>query len=180
MSSSDRPSVDLARRRALRIGALAPALLLGGCLRPLYAPIGDGGPELIDAMAAVDVPLIEGRVGQQVRNRLLFGLTGGSGALPAQFVLHVNVASSLTQPVVETYSGRPNIETVVLTGGFRLTPIGAPAPVFAGEVIARKSYDRTLQRFAAIRAARDAENRAAEFFADQIKTRVAAFLSQTR
>jgi LPS-assembly lipoprotein len=40
------------------------------------------------------------------------------------------------------------------------------------------SYDRTSQRFANIRAARDAEIRDAKVLADQIKTRLAVALAR--
>jgi LPS-assembly lipoprotein len=39
------------------------------------------------------------------------------------------------------------------------------------------SYDRFPQRFASVRAARDAEIRVAKLLADQIRTRVAAHLA---
>ncbi len=47
---------------------------------------------------------------------------------------------------------------------------------FAEAVPAMASYDRDAQRFANIRAARDAEIRAAKTLADQIRTRLAVAL----
>jgi len=44
-------------------------------------------------------------------------------------------------------------------------------------VYTRTSYHRGLQRFAAVRAGRAAENAAATVLADQLKTRLAIFLS---
>jgi hypothetical protein len=64
--------------------------------------------------------------------------------------------------------------TLVVDATFTLTPIDGGETIVAGTAFASASYDRTQQRYAAIRAARDAEIRIARTLAEQIKTRIAA------
>lgn len=175
MSSSERSF-----RLVAPVFVVAAALLLGGCFRPMYATtsVAPGAPPLTETLAAVSVGKIEGRVGQQVRNALEFGLTGGSGAAPPRYRLEMAVISSRTTAIVDVENDEPRIDTVTLTGTFSLFPVDSKTPVLRGTNYARKSFDRGLQRFAALRAARDAENGAARVLADQIKTRVAMFLAE--
>ena len=53
-------------------------------------------------------------------------------------------------------------------------------PLTRGTAFVFKSYDRTSERFANIRAARDAEIRDAKRLSDQIRIRLAAFLADFR
>lgn len=172
MSSSDR----LSRRAALLALAVVPALMLGGCFRPMYASAPDG-TSLTQGLAAVDVTPIEGRIGQQVRNALQYGLTGGSGAAPPRYRLDVKLDLSNATSIVESNSDEPLINTVILAGTFTLVDLGTNTILAAGKNYARKSYDRTQERFGAVRAARDAENAIAVLLAEQIRNRVAIALS---
>jgi LPS-assembly lipoprotein len=176
MSWSDR-SVRLAR---LTVAGLL-SLALTGCFRPMYASTAPGTPRLSDVMASVAIEPVKGRVAQQVRNNLDFGLTGGSGSAPPRYTLNLDVNSTVSTSIVDARTNEPQVDTVMLLADFTLTPVGGPqpaVPVLVGKNYARKSYDRTLQRFAALRAARDAENSAAKVLADEIKTRVAIYLSE--
>ena len=58
-----------------------------------------------------------------------------------------------------------------------MTDIATNKPVVNGQAFARVSYDipGTEQRFARVRALRDAENRAASVIAEQIKSRLASY-----
>ena len=47
--------------------------------------------------------------------------------------------------------------------------------VLTEQALARVSIDRSQQRFANVRAVRDAENRAAKVVAEQIRSRLASF-----
>ena len=144
----------------------------------MYATVSPTGVPLATTVASVTIPPVQGRVAQQVRNNLDFGLTGGAERPAPRYVLDlVSVISSRKTSIVQARTNEPEIDTITVTANFTLTPIGAQFPVLSGKNIATKSYDRSLQRFAALRAARDAENSAAEVVADQIRVRVAAFLA---
>jgi len=174
MSSSDRRT-----RRALLLAlGLAPTLMLGGCFRPMYATPSDGGPALNERLSAIAVEAATERVEQQVRNALTFGLTGGGAPAQPKYLLHMSVTSSATSGIVDSRANTPEIDTVVVTCSYGLTAIGDPQVLLlSGKAYGRKSYDRGLQRFAALRAQRDAENDAAVLVADQLKTRLAIFLA---
>jgi LPS-assembly lipoprotein len=173
MSSPDRMP-----RRALRAFALVGTLILGGCFRPMYATVSPSGVPLQTTLASVSMGSVTGRVAQQVRNNLDFGLTGGGDRPKVRYVLDLSVTSSRTTSIVEARTNEPEVDTVTVTADFTLTPIGSETPVFTGKNVATKSFDRTLQRFAALRAARDAEDSASRIVADQIRTRVAAWLAE--
>ncbi len=170
-------SPDRFRRAALALAVLAPVSVLGGCFRPEYAADTPGVPGVGDALKAVQIDTIDGRVGQQVRNNLSFAFTGGGEALPARYVLHATVKSSTTDVIVDVPTNLPEVDTVAVVAEFTLTPVGSDKPVLDGKNFARKSFDRSLQRFAAVRAQRDAENLAAATLADEIKTRVAGYFA---
>jgi LPS-assembly lipoprotein len=184
MSSHDRherrvaPSPVAPRRAVLLALALGPALLAGGCFRPMYASVSPGAPALTETLASIEVTPIRGRVGQQVRNNLQFGFTGGGGAAVPQYRLDVVVEWSRASSIVDVDSDAPQIDTVLLTASYALFQTGNPAPLLSGRLNSSKSFDRTLQRFAALRAARDAENSAAKVLAEQIRNRIAIFLSE--
>ena len=60
---------------------------------------------------------------------------------------------------------------------FRLVDQASGEEVFKGNAFADASFDRSNQRFANVRAERDAENRAAAVITADIRTRIAAFLA---
>ena len=72
------------------------------------------------------------------------------------------------------------IRTLIIEDDFRVAEINAayvakdPDFEVIGVAFTAATYDRSSQRFANIRAARDAEIRDAKALADQIRTRVAA------
>ncbi|HKA64672.1 MAG TPA: hypothetical protein VKD00_02965, partial [Methyloceanibacter sp.] len=64
---------------------MTAALALAGCgFQPLYGTTA-GGSRLGAVMAGVDVTPIPGRVGQRLRNELIFENTGGGAAAPATY-----------------------------------------------------------------------------------------------
>src|SRR3989337_3733984 len=59
------------------------ALALAGCgFQPLYGGTTAGGAKLAEVMAAVETTPIPGRVGQKLRNELIFTNTGGGRTRP--------------------------------------------------------------------------------------------------
>jgi LPS-assembly lipoprotein len=164
-------------KAAALLVALAPTLVLGGCFRPMYASVGPTGQALDTRLASVMINPVSGRVPQQVRNNLDFDITGGSARPDIRYTLNLSVSTSRYSSIVDVQTDQPQVDTVIVTADFSLTPVGGKAPVLSGHNFASKSFDRTLQRFVALRAARDAENSASEVVADQIRTRVAAYLA---
>jgi len=173
------------------IGILATAGMLGGCFQPLYGEHSlaatattPGGGSVATAMAGVDVAQIDApagspqaRVAVELRNQLLFNLTGG-GATPApQYRLAVRIQPARTSVIVDINSGRPDVEDYSLNATYTLTDIKTGRVLFTSSAIGRVSYDipGEAQRFARARGLRDSENRAAKEIADAIRTRLASY-----
>ena len=173
------------RRMTRMLAVLALAGMTAGCFQPLYGEKTlAGGPGIVDKLNGVDVPPIDApngtrlaRVGVEVRNGLLFGLTGGGPAAPPSYKLVVKLTSSQTQVIVDINTARPDIQNYGIDATYTLTDLRTGKPVVNGYTFARVSYDipGQQQRFAGDRGLRDAENRAAKTIADNIRSRLASY-----
>jgi LPS-assembly lipoprotein len=171
MSWPDRSS----RPRLAAIGLLA--LALGGCFQPMYgeSPIL-GRASLRDALRDVEIAAIDGRVGQELRNDIIFALTGGDGnPAGAPYRLNLTVSTGNLNPIVDSNTRIPLIDIVTLNVTYRLFDVAANKTVLSDSALARVTVDRSMQRFARVRAVRDAENRAAKTVAEQIRSRLASY-----
>jgi len=156
--------------------ALVGVVTLGGCgWQPLYG-VTAGGSQLEDVMRTVDISTIPGRVGQQVRNELIFDTTGGGEASVPRYRLDIAVRESVMNTLVET-TGDPKGQIYQLYTQFKLVRLQDNEVVLKGNSNARAAYDKADSVFADIRAKRDAENRAARTIAEAIRTRMAAYFS---
>lgn len=187
MSSDDSgwPQASLSRRRLLQglslILAAAPALSACGdaAIRPLYGPSG-AGARVSDKMKQVDVAPIPGRVGQRIRNEIIFQNTGGGNPLPPTHRLEVVLRESLVSTLVKaTGEAEGQIYTVEAT--FRLIDIRTRDKqnvVFQGASHGRAGFERFESIYSNVRAREDAENRVAQTIAEDLKTRLAIYLSR--
>jgi LPS-assembly lipoprotein len=173
-------------KRLTRLAAvLALAGLTAGCFQPLY---GDktvvGGAGIGDRLSSVDVAPIKvpngtrlSRIGVEVRNGLLFGLTGGGPAAATNYRLDITLSSSLASIIVDVTTGRPDVQNYGIDATYTLTDITNKKTVINGRTFSRVSYNipGQQQRFAGDRGLRDAENRAAQVIADSIRSRLASY-----
>jgi LPS-assembly lipoprotein len=171
---------------ALRLAIIgAAAATMAGCFQPMY---GDAKltltPSVAANMAAVDVTQIAApngtplsRIAVDVRNRLLFGLTGGSAAAPPVYRLNIVINGSSESLIVDINSGRPDTQDYALNASYTLTEVKTGRPVLHAQTFARVSYDSPgqAQRFARDRGLRDAEDRASQQIADNVRARLASF-----
>jgi LPS-assembly lipoprotein len=174
MSSLDRVSLRLTFVAVL-------ALALAGCFRPLYGPTASG--ERIDAvMAAIEVEPIASaaaheRLTHYLRSELVFDLNGSGTQAQKRYKLSLAYAQRLQSPIVDTSTGRAQSANVIGEATYTLTTWDGERTLTSGKVTGFVTYDRNSQRFATIRASRDADIRLAEMLAEQIKTRIAAALA---
>src|SRR5215468_12315238 len=100
----------MAHGRIMRAAAaLAIAALAGGCFQPLYGEQSPtGGSILRDQLSAVDVLQIgapkgtdEARIAVEVRNTLLYDLTGGGYAAPPTHRLKIAISSTRASIIVD-------------------------------------------------------------------------------
>ena len=176
------------RRRAARafvrvLGAGLLALSLAGCesgsgFRPLYGTLGSSGEGVATKMAKIDIAPIPGRNGQRIRNELIFQTTGGGEALPPEYRLEVAIRETSTTTLVNT-SGNSAGQIWQIEAKFQLVRISDKKVVLEGNSQARATYERFSAIFANVRANDDAGDRASKTIATDLKSRLAAFLSQT-
>jgi LPS-assembly lipoprotein len=155
------------------IMAFAAVLFLSACtVQPVYGPT-PGGAAVSQTLRSITIEPVDTRVGQVVRNRLLFYLTGGGVPADPHYRMNLRVTSSET-PLGITREGSAPVYSVTVTTSYTLYKIGSDEIVLRETARGTASYDRYSQNFANIRALRDAENRAAEVAASEIRLRVAA------
>ena len=177
----DKPRASVARL----VAALAIAALAAGCLQPLYGEHSvTGGPVLRDYLSAVEVLQIEApkgtdeaRLAVEIRNALLFDLTGGADAAPPTHRLKIAISSTRASIIVDTLTSRPDVENYGINATYTMTEIATGKIVVTGQTFARVSFDipGQQQRFARIRGLRDAESRAAKVIAESIRSRLASY-----
>jgi LPS-assembly lipoprotein len=167
------------------VTCIASATVAGCGFHPLYGNMNfAGSPGAATALATVDVNQIAApngtplsRMAFEVRNRLLFNLTGGAAAAPPAYRLNITLTSSTESLIVDINSGRPDTQNYDLSASYTLTEIKSGKPVLNSRTFAQVSYDipGQAQRFARDRGERDAEDRAAQLVADNIRARLSSF-----
>ncbi|HEX5506881.1 MAG TPA: LPS assembly lipoprotein LptE [Pseudolabrys sp.] len=173
-------------RRVIRLLAVvALAGLTAGCFEPLYGTRSSvGGEGVGPKLAAVNVAPIDtpngtrlARLGVDVRNDLIFGLTGGSGGAAPTHRLDIRLAARQLQVIVDVNTARPDVQNYGIDATYTLTDLSTGKKVVEGQTFSRVSYDipGQQQRFAGARGLRDAEDRAAQVIADNIRTRLASY-----
>jgi LPS-assembly lipoprotein len=176
--------------------AMALALLTGGCFTPLYGEAAH--PGLVEDMRAIEVAPVNphgksgkpsaigidyaldrtDRVGHYLRNDLIFALNGTGTTPPPKYRLNVTTTESTLTPTVQSQLSAADAATVTITAKYDLTPLDGGAPILSGQAVSSAVYDITAQRYANLRAARDAELRLAKSLADEMELRIAAGLAK--
>lgn len=168
--------------RAGVASVLVTALLLTGCgegstgFRPMYGTSAIGGSNVSEKLAAVEIAPVPGRVGQRLRNEMLFQTTGGAGPAVPAYRLEVAIKESITSTLVKI-SGDASGSVYNLDADFRLIRIADKQVVLQGKSAGRAGFERFQSIFSNVRARQDAENRVANTVAQDLKTRLAAYLS---
>jgi LPS-assembly lipoprotein len=171
--------INAVRRSAGKLAAIAimVAPLLGACgFQPLYGT-GPSGVQLDDVMRSVSISPIPGRVGQRIRNELIFSTTGGGYADTAQYRLEIAIRESV-KDVFVAQTGESEGRAYRLIASFKLIRLKDDTKLISGQSVGRAAYDNLDSTFADVRARRDAENRAAKSVAQDIQTRIATALSR--
>jgi LPS-assembly lipoprotein len=157
------------------VPALALIVGLAAC-QPLYAPglLGrDGGSRLDD----VEITAISGRFGHFLRVDLQFAFGGGTLPASPKFRLDVSAAPQTRVAVVNRFLTTADSASLLVIATYTLVRLSDGVAITTGSVSGSASFDRTEQRYGTLRAAQDAEERAAQLISEQIRTRVAAALA---
>jgi LPS-assembly lipoprotein len=196
MSSSDTVVSTYRTLRRVAAGfAVASLMAVSACtVQPLYggatASTGPGQPSARVASIAVKEvarPAVSARddasrPAQEVRNHLIFGFNGGAGQ-PAspRYLMELEVSKITTETAAIQRDRDDNEATagvVKLTGLYRLVDPVSTEVVATGSRSVTAAYDLPVQLFAATRALRDAENRAARELAAFLQLAVMQDLSR--
>ena len=184
MSSSrgNKPQVVTTRRALLRglalTFAVAPVLAAcgDGAFRPLYGPAA-GVERLEEVLAKVDIAPIPSRVGQKIRNELIFHNTGGGEAAKPAYRLEIAIREGLNSTLV-TSTGEAFSQVYNVDAAYQLISLKDKAVVLKGTSHARAAFERYQSIYANVRAREDAEGRVARTIAEELKVRLNAHLSR--
>ena len=153
--------------------------VLGACesggFRPLYAT-GPSGSAVNQKLARVDVATIPSRVGQRVRNDLIFENNGGALPEAPDYRLDIAIRESVLSTLVRS-DGEASSQIYSLDAKFKLIRLADKKVILEGASYGRAGFDRFTSIYSNVRAKDDAENRAAKTVSTDIKGRLAAFLA---
>ncbi len=181
MSWSDHTSTPsprvLLRAAALGLGLLTLAGCADGGIRPLYGRVGGGAT--VEALRHVDVAST-GRIGQIIANELNFAFYGGAGEAtkPVRWRLDVVPNSTEVAVGVDRSQNLPQAYIEQISATYVLTEISTGRTMTSGTSFANAAYDYSSQRFADVRAQRDAANRAATVVAADIRNKISVYFSE--
>ena len=166
---------------AFRLGAVVPALLflLSACgFQPLYAERGPEEPGVSQELASIRVLPISNRSGQQLYNMLVDRLTPYGRPGDPEYLLTVRLATKTERLAFRTdeTATRANLN---LRARYQLRRASDGAVVFSGMSRSTSSYDILENPFATTVSEDDAFDRAARELSEEIRTRLAVFLSST-
>ncbi len=165
------------------VGTLLGASLLGGCsdssgFRPMYAST-PSNPKLQEKLSSVEIAPIGGKTGQRLRNEMLFQNTGGGVPAEPVYRLTILVTESVGATLVNT-TGNSASSVYNLDSKFTLIDIKTKKVLLEGTSHARATFDRNQSIYSNVRASDDAANRTAKTMAEEMKGRIAAFLSSDK
>ncbi len=154
--------------------ALSLAVASGCTVRPLMATpdITSSGYASVPALSSITIAPVDTRYGQEVRNHLIFLLNGGAGQpAGARYTLDLSVrrSSSAAARVQVRTDNEPTSSLMTMTADYKVTDSSTGSVVATGRRQISSAYDVPRQEFAALRAERDAENRAARELAEQLR-----------
>ena len=163
--------------RLSRFGLVCALILpVMGCFKPMYG--GVEGAALQNELQAIAIDPIPDRTGHYLANELRFLLNGTGSEVRPKYRLQITLRERVQASLVDSTSQRASAGSIIIDADYRLISVQSGKPVTRGVAFTFASYDRSSQRFANIRAARDAEIRDARTLAEQIKTRLAADLAR--
>ncbi|MEQ1647350.1 MAG: hypothetical protein ABL898_02090 [Hyphomicrobiaceae bacterium] len=171
------------RNPALRYSLIAAmCLALSGCgnggLQPVYGVNAATGERTSDKLRTVEFAPIPGRVGQRIRNELVFDRNSAGGTSTNSSRLDVTITESVLTTLVNT-RGDSSGQVYQLEARYKLIDLATKKPVFEGRSLGRAAFDRFETGYANIRARDDAENRVARTVADDIRLRIAAHFASS-
>ncbi len=142
----------------------------------MYGGAAVGGAGASEKLAQVDISTIPGRVGQQIRNEFIYQASGGGARPEPVYRLEIAVRESLTSTFIDE-TGDARAQIYNLDASFKLIRIADSQVVLEGVSYSRAAFDRFNSIYSNVRARQEAETRAAKTVAEDLRTRISAFVS---
>jgi len=161
--------------RLIRSGlVIILSLILAGCMRPLYGSVN--GETVKATLSSIEVNPIADVAGHYLREELLFNLNDDSvpEEKPSNYNLSVTLAESNQSVAIDSTGNGADAAFVSIRARYTLTDMSGKT-LHQGTSVASGSVDRLSQRFAAVRAFREAKIRIVKSLAGQIETDLAAY-----
>jgi LPS-assembly lipoprotein len=168
---------------AVALVAAGLAAASGCTVQPLYYAAPATGPitsSIGSELSSISIKPPTNRIGQEVRNHLIFLFGGGKGqpATPRYTLDLVVVASTDSTATIQVNDqDEPTAALLTAHASYRLVDTAGKV-VSAGDRQITSSYDVPRQEFAAVRAQIDAENRAARELAELVRLALAQDLQR--
>lgn len=168
--------------RSLTLAAVLAAAVAGCTVRPLYVDAASGGPlSPTPDLRSIVVDPPRDRVEQVLANEVKFLFRGDGGGVDQElYRLRILANTATDELAVEIEQDLPSAVLLTLDVTFILSEIGSERTLLTGSSTTTASYDFSSQRFADVRAERDAATRAAKAMAEQIAARIAAYFAALR
>ncbi len=159
----------MAARRIVVLGFLG--LALAGCgFRPLLYRGNDN--DIRGELAAIRITGLGGRLGQQLRNALEDNLNPTALETPARYELAIRLTNTNSALAIQLDNTTTRYN-LTLTAAFQLKDSADQRLVYQSTVQRVASYNLRRAPFATLTAQKDAERRAAEEIATDIRTLLA-------
>ena len=156
---------------------LIAGMCSSGCgFHPLHSQnLGTSAPGL----ATIRIAPIADRIGHQLHNLLLDKLTPLGPPAAPRYLLRVTLSESLQNLAVrkDDVATRANL---VMNASFNLVRVQDGASLLSNSAISANSYNILSQEFATLSAENGARARAVRELSDQIRTRIAIYLSRVK
>jgi LPS-assembly lipoprotein len=179
---SHKRNLSGAARVVIAAAMAAGLLVVSGCqVRPLYADSAttSGVPTGTHAaLSQIAIKPVNTRYAQEVRNQLIFLFGGGRGQGAAgrysmNLIVTANHENVARVQIGDESDLSPTAGTVTMIASYNISDTETGQIVASGTREITASYDNPRQEFAAMRAKRDAENRAARELAQVVQLAVA-------
>lgn len=151
-------------------------MALAGCqVRPLY----DDTSGTRESLGSIVYSAASNRVGQEVRNHLIF-LTGSGAGEPAdpEYEVDLQVSATTMGVLLDQSSDTANAGRVIVSANYTLKRASDASVLHTGRRQVVAVVDYPPQQFAKLRAIRDGEDRAARELAEFIRADLAAALGR--
>lgn len=155
---------------------LGLAMTLAGCqVRPLY----DDASDTKESLGSIVYSAASNRVGQEVRNHLIF-LTGGGAGEPAnpEYEVNLQVSATTMGVLLDQSSDTAKAGRVIVSANYILKRASDATVLHTGRRQVVAVVDYPSQEFAKLRAVRDGEDRAARELAEFIRADLASALGR--